>query len=379
MSIPYVDGVLSAEQVADSAAAIAAMQEPCGAVPWTTGEHVDIWNHVEAAMAMLVGGQVEAAERAYAWVPTMQHADGSFPMRIVGGVADDDRGDVNMTAYLAVGVWHHWLVRRDLGFVQTYWPVVRAALDWVVAQQVSWGGINYTPTEDYCLLTGNSSIYQSLRAGVALADLLDDPQPEWELAGGRLGHAVREHRDRFADKSVHSMDWYYPVLGGAVRGREAFELLDSRWDDFVRPGLGILCVSTNPWVTGAETCELAMALDTLGDHRRALTLLADMQHLREDDGRYWTGWVYGDADIDPESGEPRNVNWPDEHTTYTAAAVILAVDALGEVAGHGTAGSGIMRGTSLAPHFTEFALECGCPSADTQPINGGSGVPGRTS
>ena len=46
------------------------MQEPCGAVPWTIGEHVDIWNHVEAAMAMLVGGQVEAAERAYAWVPT---------------------------------------------------------------------------------------------------------------------------------------------------------------------------------------------------------------------------------------------------------------------------------------------------------------------
>lgn len=379
MSLPYVEGILSAEQVADSAAAIAAMQEPCGAVPWTTGEHVDIWNHVEAAMAMLVGGQVEAAERAYAWVPTMQHADGSFPMKIVNGVADDDRGDVNMTAYLAVGVWHHWLVRRDIEFVHSYWPVVRAALDWVVAQQVSWGGINYTPTEDYCLLTGNSSIYQSLRAGVALADLLDDPQPEWELAGGRLGHAVREHHDLFADKSIHSMDWYYPVLGGAVRGREAFELLDSRWDDFVRPGLGILCVSTNPWVTGAETCELAMALDSLGDHRRALTLLKDVQFLREDDGRYWTGWVYGDADIDPESGEPRNVHWPDEHTTYTAAAVILAVDALGEVAGHGTAGSGIMRGTSLAPHFTELALECGCPSADTQPVNGGSGLPGRTS
>ena len=60
------------------------------------------------------------------------------------------------------------------------------------------------------------------------------------------------------------------------------------------PGLGILCVDTNPWVTGAETCELAMALDTLGDHRRALALIKDMQHLREDDGRYWTGWVYGD-------------------------------------------------------------------------------------
>ena len=43
------------------------MQEPDGAIPWTSGEHTDVWNHVEAAMALLVGGQVEAAERAYAW------------------------------------------------------------------------------------------------------------------------------------------------------------------------------------------------------------------------------------------------------------------------------------------------------------------------
>lgn len=358
--IPYLDGILSAEQVAETAASIAAMQEPWGAVPWAVGEHVDMWNHVEAAMAMLVGGEVEAAERAYAWMPGLQRADGSFPMKIVRGVPDDERGDVNMTAYLAVGIWHHWLVRRDIGFVRRYWPVVRDALDFVVSLQTSWGGISWTPVDDFCLLTGNSSIYQSLRAGVALADLLDDPQPEWELAGGRLGHAVREHRDLFEDKSAHSMDWYYPVLGGAVRGQAGHELLESRWDHFVRPGLGILCVDTNPWVTGAETCELAMALDSLGDQRRALRLISDMQLLREHDGRYWTGWVYDEG---LGTDEPRDVFWPVEYTSYTAAAVILAVDALGEVAGHSTAGSGIMRGTSLAPHFTELALECGCPSA----------------
>ncbi len=351
--IPYVDGVLTAAQVAESAASIASMQEPSGAVPWTVGEHVDIWNHVEAAMAMLVGGQVDAAERAFAWIPTMQRADGSWPMKIVAGEVDDPRGEVNMSAYFAVGLWHHWLVRRDIGFVRRYWPSVRSGLDWVVSQQTEFGGINWTPTESFSLLAGCSSIYQSLRAGVALADLLDDPQLEWELAGGRLGHALREHRDLFADKATYSMDWYYPVLGGAVRDRAAFELIESRWDDFVVPALGIHCVDTNPWVTGAETCELAMALDILGDHRRALQLLADMQHLRTADGSYWTGWVYGD-----------DVNWPVEHTTYTAAAVILAVDALGETHGHSSPGSGIMRGTSLAPHFRELALECGCPSAD---------------
>src|SRR3990170_4993263 len=175
--IPYVDGILTATEVAESASSIAAMQEPCGAVPWTIGEHVDIWNHVEAAMAMLVGGQVEAAERAYAWIPTMQRADGSWPMKIVGGKPDDERGEVNMSAYFAVGLWHHWLVRRDIRFVEQYWPSVRAGLDFVVSLQEPFGGIRWTPVDDFCLLTGSSSIYHSLRAGVALADLMDDPQP----------------------------------------------------------------------------------------------------------------------------------------------------------------------------------------------------------
>ena len=35
-------------------------------------------------------------------------------------------------------------------------------------------------------------------------------------------------------------------------------------------------------MTGAETCELVMALDALGDRDRALRLFADMQHLRDD-------------------------------------------------------------------------------------------------
>jgi hypothetical protein len=145
------------------------------------------------------------------------------------------------------------------------------------------------------------------------------------------------------------MDWYYPVLGGAVHGAAGRALIDSRWDHFVRPGLGILCIDTNPWVTGAETCELAMALDSLGDHERALRMFADMQHLRDTGGRYWTGFVY-----------PDNVNWPVEHTTYTAAAVILAADALADA----TPAADVMRGDRMAHHFPELGLECGCPSAD---------------
>jgi hypothetical protein len=221
--------------------------------------------------------------------------------------------------------------------------------------QLPFGGIAWSQEWDAnglgrvnreALVAGSSSIYQSLRAGVALAELLGDAQPEWELAGGRLGHAVREHRDLFLDKSGFSMDWYYPVLGGAVRGQAGLDLIATRWGDFVVPGLGIRCVDASPWVTGAETCELVMALDCLDDHARARQLYADMQHLRHENGSYWTGYVY-----------PDEVNWPGEQTTYTAAAVILAADELSRT----SPASGIMRGETLAAHFREIGLECGCP------------------
>ncbi len=356
---PAIGDILTRAQVEQTAATIAAVQEPSGAIPWTAGEHTDVWNHVEAAMALMVGDQRDAAERAYAWVRATQRSDGSWPMKIVVGEVEDHSGESNMSAYVAVGVWHHWLVARDEAFVRLMWPTVRRALDHVVSLQLPFGGIAWSQewhdgepshVNEEALLAGSSSIYHSLRAGVALAGLVGEPQVEWELAGGRLGHAVREHRDLFLDKSTFSMDWYYPVLGGAVRGAAAHALLAEQWDTFVEPGLGIRCVATNPWVTGAETCELVMALEAIGDRRRALQLLADMQHLRTDEGAYFTGYVW-----------PDRVNWPAEQTTYTAAAVILAVDALADA----TPGADIMRGTTLAPDFAEIGLECGC-----LPVNG---------
>ncbi len=352
--VPSLPGVLSAEQVVATARSITRTQEPDGAIPWSPGAQTDVWNHVEAAMGALVGGEVATAEAAYDWCARSQRPDGSWPMRIVQGRVEDASSETNMGAYLAVGLWHHWRLRRDLTYVARLWPVVRAGLDHVVGLQLAWGGIAWSQEYDDhgparvnedALLAGSSSIYQALRAGVALAGLVDEPQPDWELAGGRLGHALREHRDLFLDKHVFAMDWYYPVLGGAVRGAAGRALVDSRWDDFVVPGLGIRCVATNPWVTGAETCELVLALDCLDDHERATRLLADVQHLRNERGGYWTGYVYEDE-----------VVWPREETTYTAAAVVLAVDALSRT----TPGSGIMRGEDLAPPFDEIALECGC-------------------
>lgn len=298
-----------------SARAIALTQEPDGAIPWFSGGHTDPWDHVECAMALVVGGEFEVAERAYGWLRATQRPDGSWPMRTTVGRVDDANADTNMCAYVAVGVWHHWLVRGDADFVHRMWPVVRRALDYVAGLQLPFGGIAWAQDPagniaDTALVAGSSSIYHALRCGLALSDRVAAPQPDWELAAGRLGHALNEHEDRFAPLRRFSMDWYYPILGGAVRGERATRRIAARWDDFVVPGLGIRCVDDRPWVTGAETCEFVLALDAVGQHDRAHEQLANMQHLRDADGSYWTGYVFDDG-----------VRWPVERSTWTAAAV----------------------------------------------------------
>jgi hypothetical protein len=350
VEIPSLPGLLSVHDVRRTAAAIARVQEPSGAVPWFRGGHTDTWDHVECAMALLVGGEVQASERAYDWLFRSQRADGSWPMRSRHGAVVDAGTDTNMTAYVAVGVWHHWLVRRDEAFVRRAWPVVRRALDRVTAMQLPFGGVAWAAdprghAAATALVAGSSSVYQALACGVVLSELVDEPMPEWELAAGRLGHALRQHEDRFDPKPRYSMDWYYPVLGGAVRGDLAAARLAERWDEFVVDGLGVRCVHDRPWVTGAETCELVLSLDAVGQTDRAREVLRWMQHLRDDDGSYWTGYVFADG-----------ARWPVECSSWTSAAVVLAVDALSGT----TPGADIFRGTTLPREFTEIGLECAC-------------------
>jgi MMP endo-(1,4)-3-O-methyl-alpha-D-mannosidase len=123
------------------------------------------------------------------------------------------------------------------------------------------------------------------------------------------------------------------VLSGAVTGRAARARIADRWDEFVMDGLGVRCVSDNPWVTAAETAECAMALCTIGMEDEAAALLTWAQHLRDDDGAYWTGCVH-----------PQCVRFPGgERTTYTSAAVVLADAVL-----HGTGPTArLFRGEGL--------------------------------
>jgi hypothetical protein len=321
-TLPELPGVLTGDEVRATVAWIAAQQETDGALPWSRGERLDPWDSIEAAMALDVGGAHDRAAAAYRWLARQQRPDGSWASEYRDGIEVAPAAESNHAGYLAVGAWHSWLTTEDERLVTELWPAVRRGLDLVTRMQLPGGAIGWALRPDgsadgTALLTGNASLFQALRCGLALAGLVGEVRPDWEVAAGALGAALRSRPADFADRSRFSMDWYYPVLAGAVTGAAAGDRLAAGWDRFVVPGLGARCVSDRPWVTGAETCELALALTVAEQPDAALEQVAAMQHLRAGDGSYWTGYVFAD-----------DARWPVERTTWTAAAVVLAADAL---------------------------------------------------
>ena len=347
-----VPELLSGAEIADSASYLAALQRPSGMIPWFVGGHCDPWNHVEVAMALTITGHLDEARAAYRWLARSQLGDGSWFNYYRADQVKDQRLDTNVCAYVATGLYHFLLVTGDVDFVVELWATVEAAIEFVLRWQLDDGTVRWSldalgRPESYALLTGSSSIYHSLRCAVALAERLGSTRAHWEWSAGRLGHAVAHHPGAFAPKNEFAMDWYYPVFSGALRGEGALRRLNEGWERHVMEDLGVRCVSTNDWVTAAESAECALALDAIGETSRALELFSCTRRHRRPDGAYWTGLVY-----------PERVTFPAlETSSYTAAAVLLAADALSSA----SPAAGLFRHEFLAP--APDVLEPGCTLA----------------
>lgn len=320
-------GLYPAEFLKPTVAFILETQRPWGEIPWFEGGHSDPWDHTEAAMGLSIAGEYAAAESAYRWLADSQLADGSWWRSYRDGKPDNpDRRESNYVAYVATGVWHHYLITGDTAFLKAFFPVVDAAMAFVLALQGDAGEIDWAvdaagePMGD-ALVTGCSSIYKSLECAAHIAGTLGIARDHWLQARVALGNALRSRPQRFdrtwASKSRYAMDWFYPVITGWVQGQEAIERIDGRWSEFVEPGLGCRCEVQEPWVTVAESCELTLALLAAGDRSRAAELFSWLTQWRDGDGAWWTGYQFVE-----------DVLWPDEKPTWTAGAIMLAADAL---------------------------------------------------
>jgi hypothetical protein len=327
-TIPHLPGVLSAADVIESAEHLASLQTTSGMIPWYRDGHCDPWNHVESAMALDVAGFHRESEHAYEWLADIQRPDGAWHNYYVadGGrdvAVEESKLDTNVCAYVATGVWHHWRSTGDRGFVDNMWPTVERALDWVLSLRrhdglALWAVETDSRPWEYALLTGSSSIQHALRCGAAVGAATGSARSDWVEAADVMCSVIACEPDAFEPKERWAMDWYYPVLTHAISGVDAKRRLADGWSIFAMEGLGIRCVSDEPWITASETAEASLSYAAIGDLATATDLLAWTRAHRCDDGSYLTGIVHPDGIVFPA----------DEHTSYTAAAVILAADAI---------------------------------------------------
>lgn len=312
---------LTADQMEATARWIASSQLPSGMVPWYRGAHADPWNHTEAAMAMAAAGLWEEVGRCFDWLAANQLADGSWCTFYVADGVAEPRRDPNVCAYPATGAWWCYQLGAPEGreIMRRAWPMIDRALSWCLRAQRPGGDFAWSVGPDgvhggFALLTATSSLQHSLRQGLNMARELGHDREHWGQAADSAARAAAERPGDFAPKGRWAMDWYYPVLSGAVPGDAGRRLLGRRWAEFVTDGLGVRCVADRPWVTAAETAECAMAAGMAGLRQEALALLGWAGHLRAADGGYWTGCVH-----------PECVRFPGgQESTYSAAAVLIA-------------------------------------------------------
>jgi len=326
--------LLTPEQATQTGLWLVDAQESKGELPWLPGGKFDPWNHVHGAMGLAVAGHFEQARKAYHYLAATQEADGAWPRWRVAERITDAAHETNQAAYVASGLWHLYLATEDDEFLAETWPMVERALDFVVALQFNDGSIAWARKKNgrparYPLLTCNSSTHGSLVCGLRIAELLGHDKPGWRRSLLALGDILRDDLQRYYRETLapdppgrFSMDWYYPVLGGAVRGVAGRQLLldDKQVARFLEEGNGLRCVAENRWFTVAETLEYAMALDALGLDKRAREVARWVLEHRTEHGAYQMGIVL-----------PQRVYFPaDEFSPWNAATVLLADDVLAQ-------------------------------------------------
>ena len=301
-------------------------QLPSGAMPSNQDGSHDPWDHLEAVMGLTTLGYFDQALKGLNWMVTNQNKDGSWYNLYRDEKPLELNKQTNYASYIAVAVWHFYLLTNDINYLRNFWEPVKKGILFSLSLQHNNGAIAWNIDEskkideDY-LLTGCSSISKSIECAIAICQVLEHQsfELEWREAHSKLITALENPSEIFdlkKDRSRFSMDWYYPILGGINSEQRIANLVEKINDSFWVKGLGIKCVADEPWVTVAETSECSIAFKKIGEDKIALELLLNAIAIVDKKGIPYMGWQFHE-----------NIYWPEETPSWTSGACILAADA----------------------------------------------------
>jgi hypothetical protein len=309
--------------IASVAQVIADLQEKSGDIPWHCDGKTDPWDLVESAMGLNVGGLFRESNAAFQWLKINQNSEGSWYSSYINGHPENRTCETHMSSYIATGLFHTWLTNKDSAFLEDMWMTMEKGVDFAISFQTPGGEIYWAKSPEgvvdpMSLLSGSSSIFMSLKCAIAICAILGKRKKSWEIAFKKLGASIRENLHNYnVSKARYSMYWFYPILSGAIQGENAKHRIEKYWSKYMIEGQGARCVSDEPWVTIAETSELVLALNSMGNVELANIVFSWIRERVYEDNTFWCGYTYPDMVI-----------WPEEKISWTNAVVLMAADAL---------------------------------------------------
>ena len=292
-----------------------------GSIVWDDKGKCDPWDHLECLISLAIYEEHEPFHAGIEWF--LQNLNDQFliPPLFQNQQIVHDHFEFHHAPYLAVALLQYYYSTNNKKFLLDNLEVLRGITNKTLEARDKYGYFYWATDKrglsDNSLITATSSIFLSLKCTSSIYKILGIRSLKLENEIAEIKkifdlNSVRFNRDKI-DRSRFSMDCYYPYLSGLLKDGNLVKSLQNFYVD----GIGIKCVIEEPWVTFAESSEAIIALVRSDEKKFAEQIFNDIMKFRGDDEIFSTGYQFSE-----------NIYWPDERSTWTNAAVIIAADAL---------------------------------------------------
>jgi len=285
-------------------------QSSSGAIFWDEKGKCDPWDHCECLIALAIYEEWEHFWRGVNWFITNLNEDGLIYAEFQNEKPSKLHYESHHAPYIIMPLIQASLIDKEQDYkkILTNEQLLKLENIFEVLDDFKdEDGYFYWAKDsngysDNSLITASMSIFLSLVGK-------DKSFPKFNTEMWQ----EKFNRDGI-DRSRFSMDFYYPFLVGIKNNKKEFlDLLDN----YYVKGLGVKCVAEEPWVTIAESSECVISALIHDNENIAKQIFNDIQQFQNKDGIFPTGYQYD-----------MEIFWPEENSTWTNAAVIIAAHAI---------------------------------------------------
>ena len=297
-------------------------QSSNGAIYWDEKGKCDAWDHCECLIALAIFEEWTAFDRGIDWVLNNINSEGLIYSEFNLNEPSKAFFEAHHAAYIFLPILQRYLIDGKKEYLKKRFKELRTIYKGMKSFQDDDGYFFWAKSSqgyaDNSLITASCSIELSRRAYKCISEIIGENFADNEDFLNKEMLASKKFNRDGIDRSRFSMDSYYPLLCGYGDQKDITVLLQN----FYIEGLGIKCVIEEPWVTLAESSECVIALLKSGEKEIAHKIFNDIVKLKNKNGVFPTGYQY-----------KLDLLWPDENSTWTNAAVIMAADCLFDLTG----------------------------------------------